>query len=234
MLRSIRQLIGYRILAVDGELGRAEDFYFDDLTWSIRYLVASVERTLFGRKVLISPASVKEPDWSRHVIPVDLTVQQVRDSPDIDTDLPVSRQQEAKLAEHYEWPLWWQAPGMPFLYVPMAAGGVGAEEARPPGDPHLRSVVEVTTYGVTASDGNIGRVDDFIARTADWVIRHVEVKTRKWLPGRRVLVSPGSLERVDWGRRRIYMGLTRDEIKASPAFDPSARCSSPRDAPPAR
>ena len=177
---------------------------------------------MFGREVLISPASVKEPDRGRRVIPVDLTVQQVRDSPDIDTDLPVSRQQEAKLAEHHEWPLWWQAPGMPFLYVPMTAGGVGAEGAHHPGDPHLRSVVEVTTYGVTASDGNIGRVEDFIARTADWVIRYVEVKTRKWLPGRRVLVSPDSLGRVDWGRRRIYLELTRDEIKSSPAFDPSA------------
>ena len=39
MLRSLNEIIGYRIEASDGELGRAKDFSFDDLSWVVRYLV---------------------------------------------------------------------------------------------------------------------------------------------------------------------------------------------------
>ena len=53
MLRSIKNLIGFTIRAKDGELGIVSEFYFDDLTWSIRYLVVETDRWLSERKVLI-------------------------------------------------------------------------------------------------------------------------------------------------------------------------------------
>jgi hypothetical protein len=226
MLRSVRQLIGYRLAATDGELGRAEDFYFDDRRWTVRYLVVSLEKSPFGREVLISPASVKEPDQDRRVIPVSLTVRQVEQSPDVETDLPVSGQREARLAEHYDWAFRWQGFGVSVAPIPAIgkAVRVGLEKDLPSGDgdPHLRSVVEVATYAIGAYNSDIGRVQDFIAHTDDWTIRYIVVKTRTWLSRRKVLVSPVWLDRLDWGEKRIYVGLSCEEIKGRPLFDASA------------
>jgi hypothetical protein len=101
VLRSSKILIGYDILAQDGKIGKVHDFYFDDDQWTIRYLVVDTGPWILGRKVLISPEAVGRPDWITKNFPVDLTRQQVKDSPEIDADLHISRQQELTLSEHY-------------------------------------------------------------------------------------------------------------------------------------
>ena len=65
MLRSVNGLIGYAIRATDGDLERVDDFHLDDQTWMIRYVVAEAGNWLFGRKVLLSPAALSEPDQER-------------------------------------------------------------------------------------------------------------------------------------------------------------------------
>ncbi len=62
---------------------------------------------LSGRKVLISPKAVLKDSWELDSLPVNLTKEQVSSSPDIDTDKPVSRQQEAELFAHYPWQNYW-------------------------------------------------------------------------------------------------------------------------------
>src|SRR5436305_1256813 len=41
MLRSVKDLQGLTIHATDGEIGKAEEFLFDDRRWTIRYLVVN-------------------------------------------------------------------------------------------------------------------------------------------------------------------------------------------------
>ena len=101
MLRSVNNLIGYSIRAIDGELGEVNEFYFDDYTWSIRYLVVDTGNFLSERKVLIPHRALGITDWDSKIFHVKLTMDQVRKSPDIDTKKPVSRQHEEKLFEHY-------------------------------------------------------------------------------------------------------------------------------------
>ena len=55
MLHSIQQRYGEKLRATDGEIGHVRDFYFDDKTWTIRYLVADTGGWLTDRQVLISP-----------------------------------------------------------------------------------------------------------------------------------------------------------------------------------
>ena len=99
MKRNIKSLTGFKMGAVDGEIGQVEEFYFDDKTWTIRYIIVNTGSWLSNRKVLISPEAVVNPDWKQKVFPVNLTKDQIKNSPDIDTDKPVSRQQEIKLHE---------------------------------------------------------------------------------------------------------------------------------------
>jgi hypothetical protein len=54
MLRSVKELQGYAIRAIDGDIGQVHDFYFDDQSWLIRYLVVDTGNWLPGRRVLIS------------------------------------------------------------------------------------------------------------------------------------------------------------------------------------
>ena len=81
MKRSINSLIGYAIGATDGEIGKVKEFYFDDLTWTVRYLVVETGNWLNGRKVLLSPQALLTPDWKNEVFPINLTKEKIKNSP---------------------------------------------------------------------------------------------------------------------------------------------------------
>jgi hypothetical protein len=200
--------------------------------------VVDTGRWLPGRKVLVAPEAVQRPDWPARVLPVNLTKEQVENSPPISTDEPVSRAYEADVHSHYGWVPYWSMAGnytltsrqtMPAeVHFPRGTGGRTAEEREeagetgepPKGGPNLRSSREVDGYGILAADGEIGHVEDFILDDAEWVIRYIVVDTRNWLPGRKVLVSPTWIDSVRWSERHVSTTLTRDEIKSSPEYDP--------------
>ena len=96
MLRKVTSLNGYSLQATDGELGKVKDVFFDDEKWTIRYLVVETGSWLNSRQVLISPYSIAGVDEVDEAIAVNLTQEQVRASPDIDTHQPVSRQMEGE------------------------------------------------------------------------------------------------------------------------------------------
>ena len=61
MLHVVKDLERMKINAKDGNVGYVYDFYFDDLTWTARYLVADTGNWLIGRRVLLSPQAVQNP-----------------------------------------------------------------------------------------------------------------------------------------------------------------------------
>jgi hypothetical protein len=222
MLRTVDSLIGHRLLASDGELGKVKDLYFDDRAWAIRYFMVDTAGWLADRRVLLSPLDVGEPDWSQMTLPVAMPRERVEASPPAAEDKPVSRQYERELSAYFGWPFYWVAtPGA----IP-AQGGTAVADQIPDdpdeaddNDPHLRSANEVTGYHIQASDGEIGHVEALIADTALWVIRYLVVDTRNWLPGRKVLIARNWLESVSWEEKRVVVGLSREEIKGSPKYD---------------
>jgi hypothetical protein len=231
MLRSLKEMIGYHLAASDGMIGKVDDFYFDDVTWIVRYLVADTRRWLPGRLVLLSPVALGEPDWGAGSLPVALTTTQIRSAPGRDTDKPVSRQYEAALAKYYAWPTYWTDDlpyGRPFSQAIAEAARASAEaqqaatatDVRHGADPDLRSARVVTGYHVEAADGHLGHVHDFIVDTVSWLIRYVVIDTRNWLPGEKVLISPRWIEEIDWGHERMRIDLTRTMIRSCPRFDP--------------
>jgi hypothetical protein len=73
--------------------------------------------------------------------------------------------------------------------------------------------VDVVGYKVEAIDGSIGKVDE---ATYDAGASYVVVDTGPWIFGRRVLLPAGTIERVDWDEKDVYVDRTKDEIKDSP------------------
>lgn len=107
MLRSIKNMHGFTISATDGNIGRVQEFYFDDQKWVIRYLVADTGTWLPERMVLLSPMTLKQPDWGAHILPVNLSRGQIENSPSIEADKPVSHQMEDDLHTYYGWAPYW-------------------------------------------------------------------------------------------------------------------------------
>lgn len=231
MFKHHKQLRDLKVVAVDGDIGHVHDCYFDDAEWVVRYVVVDTGGWLSGRRVLIVPAAIERVDLGNKTLRVDLTREQVENSPDIGADKPVSRQLEEQLHEHYGWPIYW-APtaghvglGISGRVPPRTAEKL--EEARhrepvvPKNDPHLRSIREVEGYHIQATDGEVGHVEDFVVDRKRWVIRFVIVDTRNWLPGRKVLVAPDWFVGVEWSERKAYVDLTTQAVKDSPRYAPS-------------
>jgi hypothetical protein len=223
MLRSTKELKDYVLHARDGEIGRCRDFLFDDEDWVVRYMVADTGRWIPDKEVLLSPMALGEPEWEAKKLPVDLTRPQIREAPSVAANEPVSRQMEAAIHEHYGFPYYW---GGADLWGVMARPDLLRDAApteeegpiKPMGDPHLRSVREVTGYRIQARDGEIGHIEDFVLDDETWALRYMVVDTRNWLPGRKVLVAPVWVEDLDWPNAKAAVGLTRAEIEGAPPF----------------
>ncbi len=243
MLRNNQDLENFKISASDGEIGHVKDFYFDDDAWAARYLVVETGTWLSSRKVLISPISVREPDWVGRTLPVSITKEQVRNSPAIDTDKPVSRQHEEQVLGYYGYPYYWGGGGMwgeglyPYAMVPGYAGYAvdqvefdremqayaRDERARHRNDnPHLRSCKAVTGYHIQASDGEIGHVSGFLVDDQTWAIRYLVIDTSNWWVGHKVLIAPPWIQGVHWSDETVAVDLTREAIKSAAPYNPDA------------
>ena len=104
MLIKANALKGYSLKSLDGDIGSASEFFFDDRYWAVRYLVANTASWLSGKKVLISPYSLNGVNNSDDQVSVQLTRKQIEDSPSINTDEPVSRQFEGSYNSYYGYP----------------------------------------------------------------------------------------------------------------------------------
>ena len=111
MLRSVKSLEGFSVGATDGTIGKVNDFYFDDEAWAIRYALVNT-RAWLGHEVLISPHSLGQADMIREVLPVTITKEQVKNSPELDTDKPISRQYESNYLGYYDYPFYWGGAGL--------------------------------------------------------------------------------------------------------------------------
>ena len=222
MFTTTKDLKKLVVRAVDGELGTVDQVYFDDQSWAIRYFTVQTGGWFGGRQVLISPMSVAGADWRSRRLEVALTMKQVEQSPDIDTQKPVSRQHEAAYLSYYGYPYYWEKPHSrcPAFYP---AGLTApryhslAERAecicRQPMDAHLYNSDAVSGYHVQAADGEIGHIDRLIVDDRAWAIRYLAVATQNWWRGRKVLLSPAWVERVSWRESKVVVGVTRKALQ---------------------
>lgn len=234
MLLAVSAFKGYQIEASDGAIGTCSDLLFDDRNWRVRWLVVDTGKWLTGRKVLLHPSALGTPDHERHQLPANLTKAQIEASPDLEQDQPVSAQMESSLYGYYGWdPLWGGSGfGAGSIASPFSAPALfGAdtmrdasvlEMPREEGDPHLRSSETILGYHIHAADGSIGHVENLLIDDTAWAIRYLIVNTRNWWSGKQVLVSPYAVTGIEWSEREIRLNIAREQVKASPPWDPAA------------
>ncbi len=223
MLNAASDLKHFVLDARDGEIGRVRDFLFDDQSLTIRYLEIDTHKWLPGRRVLISPLSASSPDIGAKRIPVDLSKHQIERAPGIDTDRTVSRDYERRYNQYFNYPPYWIGVGLSSGVAHPAPLTTRIDRPKPPSDAdeenHLRSVDEISGYGIAAADGELGRVRDCVIDTHDWVVRYLAIDVRKWLPGPTVLLPTQWIERVSWLERSVTVDVLREQIRSAKRFE---------------
>jgi uncharacterized protein YrrD len=205
MLRSLKQLYGDKLGASDGEIGRIKDFYFDDQNWAIRYFIADTGTWLPGRQVLISPHSIASPAVSGKIVEVGLTRKQIENSPSIESQKPVSRQQEEEYHKYFGWAPYWKTD---------AAEMIGPQPQR---EVHLRSAQAVNGYLVRMGAETIGHICDFMIDAESWVIGQLVVKTGHRLSGKDTLIPTKQVERISYDESTVFAYPTVEASTQTPA-----------------
>jgi hypothetical protein len=193
MLRSANDLWGFSLGATDGEIGQIEEFLFDE-HWIVHRIVVNIGGWFNPNKITLSTASINRVDWTTRSVETPLTRQEVKSSPQI-----VSRRS-----------------GDSTENVRSARANVSNDE-----DSANRtcSTKALKGFAIAARDGDIGHVDDFIIDDERWMISYAVFDTRNWLPGKKVIVPPGRIKKVDWRTGKIHAELSRRDIKNSPEYD---------------
>ena len=190
MHRAINSLLGYRMAAIDGRIGKVEDFYFDDQVWIIVYLIVKTGSWLSGRKVLISPVALIIGADHYETFPVTLTREQIVNGPDIHMDEP----------------------------SPANVTQAGSEDAGAGGGPHLRSTNAITDYHIETADGELGHLRDIIIDDETWHIRSLVIEMQNCLEGKQVILPLDHVKEVRWSMSKMLVDLTSDQLKGSPEF----------------
>jgi uncharacterized protein YrrD len=231
MMSVTSALKGLTICAADGRIGTVSDFLFDDRSWRVRWVVIDTGNWLPGRLVLLHPQALGKPDFNRNTLSVALTKERVENSPDLQQNLPVSRQMEQGVFAYYGWDPSWgggafamdgMMPLIPSSAMTMGDTDLTLAEQSHEGDPNLRSVSATDGYNIHATDGEIGHVSNFLMDDASWTLRYLIVDTRNWWPGKHVLLSPSCVTSIDWVQEVISVDVTQDKVRSSPEWNPAA------------
>ncbi len=225
MLERLNRLRGWTMEGTDGEIGKVDDFLFDDDRWAVRYLVVDASSWL-NRHALLSPLSFDRLNSEHKRIRINLTRDLVRNAPDTDLRQPISRRYEAGYASYYHYPAYWGGAG---LWGPEDSPGelAGARTAAAfdaarfsEQDRHLKRVSEVLGFHIRALDGEIGHIDDFLADTDTWAIRYLLADTSNFIGGTWVLISPEWVRQVDWNGLMVNVDMNKEQVRNSPQYDP--------------
>jgi len=227
-----QELTGGAVEAMDGNIGKVKDILFDDRSWRVRYAVVDTGRWLPGRKVVLAPGSFSAIS-SEGRLRVKLSKTQIESAPPLEEHLPVSRQYEADLFHHYEWPPYWLSPAaisypypdVPFSLVDSSYTIGHADWSNLPQqraarfEGHLMSLKDMMGYKIgTIDEAEFGKVLDAIVETKDWLVIDLVLKT-KVFGGKEIVCSPLFIEDIDEKKGVLRVAQRKETLLESPAFD---------------
>lgn len=217
MRTNLKALYGFSLMASEGIIGAVEDYYIDDHSWIVKFMVVHTGEWLTSRRVVISTQSVEDIDWELSRFQTQLTREQVQASPEIDTEQHMGPEHEEILVRHYHLHTHWPEAGM-FGIPPLVPATPIFKE---PPEKELqrrksRLVVagEVMGCSVEATDGHLGTLEDFMIQ-AGWQIGEIVVKTGGSILGKKVWVPLTDIAMLDWEKNTIRVNFSHKITKKS-------------------
>jgi sporulation protein YlmC with PRC-barrel domain len=220
MFTSLNKMFKYKILAPDGEIGKVEDFFFDERFNTIRYLVVNTGSFLFKNLVLISPIFVDAILDEEKLVKVSLTKEEIENSPDVDTQKPVSRVYERELFRYYRTTPYWSG-FLSWGTVPVPLGlrpnmDIPESKGEPESDDeehYLRSVNEVFGYKCETRDGKLGYIRDFYLNPETWRIETFVLSTKHLSSGEEVDFDMRWIDRYSYPDKMAHLGIAIKELE---------------------
>ena len=228
MLLSLKELAGFSIQAQDGEIGKVNDFYFDDQEWVVRHLIDKTGFGLLGRQTLIAPDVIEMIDLDEKRLTISLIREQVENSPSRDEAKPLARDIAKKVADDN-------------LFRRQVSGDQSGDEtsfaielsAQPKiipikremrqhlvsDGPNLHSSNDVMGYQISTNNGQLGHIVDMIIDDETWAIQYLVVGSKKELDNKRILIAPEHIDWISWKQKSVSVSLDKEKIQECPNFN---------------
>lgn len=208
---------GTHIKALDGEIGKLKDVYFDDKSWTVQYFVVELGSWFSGKDVLVPPAIIAPFDGT--VLNVQLTKDELQACPHADSAIPVSLQQRYNNRSIFNMVYTSGSfmSGGPMLVPPISDNVKNVSG----GNPHLRSCKSVSTYELVAHDGGVGSIQDILFDDSFWLIRFIVAKVNCNGECQEKLYGPQIIEDIEWSLAVVKIAGTRNQALNKPSFDAS-------------
>jgi len=72
-------------------------------------------------------------------------------------------------------------------------------------------------FDAEATDGHIGKIDE---TSIDAGSSHIVVDTGHWIFGKKRLIPAGAISRIDRTEEKVFLTMTKSQIRDAPDFDP--------------
>lgn len=219
----VKSILKKGLKATDGEFGRCKDILLDERSWVVRYFVIDTHKWLpFGRKLVVSPLAVIANELDLDYLQVNLSKEQIRNSPPLADHEPVSREYERVLFQYYGYAQYWMGPELAGTYPrPALLVESSPEQLRDEveGHNHLRSVHELDAYRVKCRQQTVGHVVDFVFDPSTWGLTGFIVDTENWPGGGAKRVMPvNHIKHIEWADRSIETNLQSSDVGGLPAL----------------
>ncbi|MBK1878665.1 PRC-barrel domain-containing protein [Pelagicoccus mobilis] len=241
MLRSIKDLFGYPVMANDGKAGKVKDLLFGDRHWRMRYLDVETRRGLHlnlrylseteDDKTIVTRRLVKAEDLEapscgvdRRIIPTTLSKDEVGACEGFGSHLPAEEMYEMEFRRFFRHAIYDERPLFGSFgyagYLPsVSAYDHSEEEIREHLDKmgkiageHLHSAKAVIGYHVVGQDENLGIIGDLILDVDEWKIAYLVLDTRHGIPSRKYLVDMEQVLTLDWSSSSVEVKLTLEDL----------------------
>ncbi len=235
MVRLLKKLVGFSVQSEGGEIGGVEDFLIDPFEWRVRYLVVNTADWLDGRFVLLSSTAAGAPDEPARIIPVSVSREMVRSSPEVGPGKILTRSLESELHNYFKWPYYWKlwdegglGPGnltaIPLVElasdVEKQQREAGGEEESGEGGMRLFSLKELSGFSLQARDGRAGALSGLVVNDEDWNVLYLAAEPEGLDSAGQVLLSPHWVQAVSRLESSLSLDLDRETVRNSPAFNP--------------
>jgi hypothetical protein len=219
MLMRAKEILGTTVRSADGEIGKIKDVLFDSEEWVVRYIVVDTWDWLPDRKLIIPPAVLKTPESKLRRFDVPMDKREISKGAILHDGEVLSRQVEASLLEHFKLAPYWavRVPGGGAMIADHVASDDGEEGSA---QTVLKSFRDATGFEVSAGDGPIGRMVDFLVDEQSWNVAEVEVNTEDWLRGGSAVLKSRWFTGVDTRLRKMTLNKTIEEVENDPGYNP--------------
>lgn len=213
-MQGLKHMFGYDVCATDGKIGKVEDFFVEEGSWNLRYMIVRTGGVLSGERALSPIGCIVSTDVQRRRVNVAFSRAQAAAMVPPGEIRTVSAEMEDILKSLYGGADYRRDTGLVRLGCDISFAN------RPVSS--LRSVREITTYRIETLDGPCGICTDFLSDPSNWTVPYLVVNTKEWIPHGHVLVPTAWVRYISWQEMQTDVGVRRPRIQHAQRFDPAS------------